>query len=351
MTDGSYKGQIDGFLKTLIEKGGSDLHLCIDKPPYGRLKDNLLHPLSEKLLSKTEVEGMLAAALRIDSVFTKLMEKEEIDTTYEGSRGRFRVNIGLSRGVPFATFRELKSDIPSPVNLGIKQEFLDVVENANYGVILIVGTTGSGKSMTMASTANHILTLSRERVITIEDPVEYIIGTPQDVVSQREVGKDTLSFASGLRAAMREDPDYIVVGEVRDLETARMAVLAAETGHVVFVTLHAKDSVSAISRYCGMFPIEEQLFIKRRLLDVLSAVQTQFLVTGVDKKKRYLVTELLVLTDEIREMVFGGKLKEVRQRMEKGECGWVMEKSAYELKERGAISDAAVSLFKAYGNQ
>lgn len=331
---------IDELLKEMIDKGGSDLHICVGKPPFARLADGFLHPLKDNYpLSRGEVEYMLNKIARTDNIFVRLLEKEEQDFTYESKIGRFRVNISLSRGLPFAVIRELKTNIPSPDALGISSRFIEAVSSASYGLVVIAGTTGSGKSTTMASVMNHILQREPVRVITIEDPIEYLIGSEKDAVSQREVGKDTLSFAAALRAAMRQDPDYIIVGEVRDIETARNAVIAAETGHIVFVTVHAKSSTSAIDRFCGVFPVEEQRMIRRRLTDNLILSQTQVIVPSVHKGRR-LATELLVVdTDETRDELFEGKVNDVRAKMEKGICGWTLNQSLKELLDKGEITE------------
>lgn len=331
---------IDNLLLEMVKRGGSDLHISVGDIPRIRLKDGLLHAISNRKLDKNFFERMLQKIFRSDNAFIRLLEKEEIDVTYESRVGRFRVNVGLAGLNPFAVFRELKSDIPFPSKLGIPDEFVKIVEEANYGLILIGGTTGSGKSTTMASVLNYMLSKYQEKVITIEDPVEYILGQFEGCkgyVLQREVGKDTLSFAAALRAAVRQDPDYIIVGEVRDTETARNCIVAAETGHIVFATIHVKDSVSAVNRYCGIFPVEEQLIIKRRLLDCLLAVQVQVLCPSL-QGGRVLATELLILNDEIREMLFDNKMQQVRKMLEEEKCGWSMNRCLQKLVQKKLIS-------------
>lgn len=340
---------IDLILSEMIKRGGSDLHISVGDVPRARLlKDGLIHPISNKKLDKNFFEKMLQKIFRSDNAFIKLLEKEEIDITYESKVGRFRVNVGLAGLNPFAVFRELKSNIPSPDKLGIPEEFVKIAEEANYGLILIGGTTGSGKSTTMASVLNYILSKYQEKVITIEDPIEYIIGQFEGCkgyVLQREVGKDTTSFASALRAAVRQDPDYIVVGEVRDAETARNCIVAAETGHIVFATIHTKDATSAISRYSGIFPVEEQLIIKRRLLDCLLAVQVQVLCPSLSGGK-VLATELLILNDEIREMLFNNEMQQVRKMLDEERCGWSMNRYLQKLMRKKLISGEVLKDFQ-----
>lgn len=340
---------IDYLLSEMVKKGGSDLHISTGDYPYVRLKDGFLHILVNKHLDRNFFERMLQKILKSDNAFIRLLEKEEIDVTYECSAGRFRVNVGLAGLQPFAVFRELKSEIPMPDKLGIPEEFVKIVEEANYGLILIGGTTGSGKSTTMASVLRYVLSRYQEKVITIEDPVEYIIGGfdgCKGYVLQREVGKDTLSFANALRAAVRQDPDYIIVGEVRDIETARNCIIAAETGHIVFATIHVKDSISAIDRFCGVFPIEEQMMIKRRLLDNLLAVQVQVLCPGVNAK-RVLATELLILNDEVREMIFKGETLKVRKLLSEEKIGWTLNNYLKKLLKKGLINEEVFRNYEA----
>ena len=338
---------IETLLKELVARGGSDLHVVQGDYPRARIAGKVV-PLYKVKLDRAFFERMLQKVMKTDNAIVKLFEKEEVDLTFEvPSVGRFRVNIGLARGVPFAVFRELKTVIPYPRQLGIPQEFVDVVERIPYGLIFVGGTTGSGKSTTLASVLNYLLKKHAKKVITIEDPVEYLIGAENELagyVIQREVGRDTKSFASALRAAMRQDPDYIVVGEVRDVETARYCVVAAETGHTVLTTIHVKDAVSAVGRFVGIFPTEEQNYLKMRLIDQLEAVQVQLLVLGKDGK-RHLATELLIFNEEVKELFLRDESRKVRRLMEEGKCGWTMRQSLEKLWKEGIIDEET---FKSY---
>ena len=332
---------IESLLMEVVKLGASDLHISVGKFPYVRQKDGRLVPLNDFKVDRSFFEKILQRVLKTENAAARLFEKEEIDVTYQLPNGeRFRVNIGLARGVPFAVFRHLRSRIPDPFQLGIPEEFVKVVEEAEYGLILLGGTTGSGKSTTLASCINYILKKYEEKVVTIEDPVEYLIGEEEGIkgyVVQREVGRDTKSFANALRAAMRQDPDYIVVGEVRDVETGRYCILAAETGHVVFATIHVKDAVSAVSRYIGMFPYEEQEYLRMRLIDQLLAIQVQFLLPSVDGG-RVLATEFLKIDDEVRELLQKRKVDQVRKLMKERKVGWVFEDDVKRLFKEGKIS-------------
>jgi len=341
---------IETLLKDLVAKGGSDLHVVQGDYPRARIVGKIV-PLCKIKLDRAFFERMLQRVMKTDNAVVKLFEKEEIDLTFEvSSVGRFRVNVGLARGVPFAVFRELKTVIPYPHQLGIPQEFVDVVERIPYGLIFVGGTTGSGKSTTLASVLNYLLKKHAKKVVTIEDPVEYLIGVEDEIagyVVQREVGRDTKSFASALRAAMRQDPDYIVVGEVRDVETARYCVIAAETGHTVLTTIHVKDAVSAVGRFVGIFPTEEQNYLKMRLIDQLEAVQVQMLVLGKDEK-RYLATELLILNEEVKKLFLKDEVRKVRSLMEKGKCGWLMRQSLEKLLQEGIIDEETFNSYCAF---
>lgn len=332
---------IESLLKELVSRGGSDLHIVLGDYPRARIAGRVV-PLCKVKLDRAFFERTLQKIMKTDNAIVKLFEKEEVDLTYEvPSVGRFRVNIGLARGVPFAVFRELKSRIPYPHELNIPHRFVEIVESMEYGLVLIGGPTGSGKSTTLASVLNYILQKNEEKVITIEDPVEYIIGADNNIrgyVIQREVGRDTKSFASALKAAMRQDPDYIVVGEVRDVETARYCIVAAETGHVVLTTVHVKDAISAVGRFVGIFPVDEQNYVKMRLIDQLEVIQVQTLVLGKDNK-RYLATEVLILNDKIKELFLENKIMEIRQKLERKECGWLMKHSIENLYQEGLIDE------------
>lgn len=332
---------IESLLKELVSRGGSDLHIVLGDYPRARIAGQIV-PLCRIRLDRAFFERTLQRIMKTDNAIVRLFEKEEVDLTYEvPAVGRFRVNVGLARGVPFAVFRELKTRIPLPHELNVPHEFVEVVEKIPYGLIFVGGPTGSGKSTTLASVLNYVLKKKAKKVITIEDPVEYVIGDGNEnkgYVIQREVGRDTKSFANALRAAMRQDPDYIVVGEVRDVETARYCIVAAETGHTVLTTIHVKDAVSAISRFVGIFPSDEQNYLKMRLIDQLEAIQVQTLVLGKDGK-RHLATELLILDDEIKELLWNDRTKEVRQKLENRECGWLMKHSIEDLWKKGLIDD------------
>jgi len=331
---------LPGLLLEMVERGGSDLHLMVGRPPLVRMKDGFLHPLREERLSRPLVDRAISDVFKgASNAAARLFSREEIDTTFSCQAGRFRVNIALSEGQPFLVLRELKSDIPEPAELGIPEAFVQAAENAPYGIAMLVGSTGSGKSTTMASVVNHILKRKAVRVITIEDPIEYLLGREGDAVSQREVGKDTLSFANALRSAMREDPDIIVVGEVRDMDTARQAIIASETGHLVFVTVHASNVLQAVNRFVGIFPFDEQRFLKRRLVDSLLAIMAQRLIPSKDGKKRYLASELLIPDHEVRNMLFNDELERVREMIAGGSHGHSLSTSIRRLVERGVISE------------
>jgi twitching motility protein PilT len=311
----------------MLDAKASDLHLANGQPPHMRVS-GLLHRMEfdYPTMDRMQMESVVSRILKSESGISRLYELEEIDLTHEWQGRRFRVNLGLSQGNIFAVFRHLKSNIPSPSTLGIPDELVSRVRKGDAGVVFVVGTTGSGKSTTLSATLGHVLLEHPYRVITIEDPVEYLIPCGRGMVTQREVGRDTLSFARALRAAMREDPDIILVGEVRDMETAQNCLAAAETGHLVLATLHTGQAYTVPNRFVGMFPLAEQNLVRQRLAESVSCVMAQRLEPN-RKGGVSINTELLDATPEVREQILSGDTMTLKVWMAEGRCGWLFSES------------------------
>ncbi|MEM4218406.1 MAG: ATPase, T2SS/T4P/T4SS family, partial [Candidatus Methanomethylicaceae archaeon] len=230
---------LDFCLSYVVEQKGSDVHIVEGYPPYARIKGDLVKiPFRYPVVDRSMIETAVRKILKTEGAISRLYERDEIDLTYEHKGERFRVNVAIAQGKIFLAIRYLEETIPPPHELGVPKEFTDVIIKHSYGVAFLVGPTGSGKSTTLVSCISYMLSKVARRVVTIEDPVEYMITPGKGIVTQREVGRDTKAFSSALRAAMREDPDVILVGEVRDTETALNCLSAAETGHLVVTTLH-----------------------------------------------------------------------------------------------------------------
>lgn len=327
------------------ELSASDLFVTERSPVFALVKKELT-PVSRPL-TKRDLETILVEAFGHQGVFAPLARAEECDfTAFEPSTGvRFRVNVALSFGKPFAVFRRLSEINRSPQELGVPEPFVSIAENYGYGLVLVIGPTGSGKSTTLASVLAELLRKHAKTVVTIEDPIEYLIPSGRGIVFQREVGRDTKSFTSGLRAAMRERPNVILVGEIRDRDTALASLAAAETGHLVFATLHAKDVAVVSERICGFFSPDEAREVRFRLSEVLVGVLAQTLVRGRNGKV-FLATEFLEVTGDLRPLILRQDrrsireiLKERKTRLADGLKRLVLEGLITEEQARGVAND------------
>jgi twitching motility protein PilT len=301
------------WLNLAVESGSSDLHLTPNYPAALRLHGDL-EELPEAILSGAEVDGLLDALAPAD-VMNQLREHRDADFSFDmpvaGQPARFRAHLFYAGRHLAACVRVIPTSIPSfdwagfPPQLGERLAFL------RDGLVILTGPTGSGKTTTLAMVVNLINQTGGYRIITVEEPVEYQFPrAANSVVTQREVGSDVRSFADGLRAGLRQDPDVILVGEVRDLETAQMALSAAETGHLVFTTLHTRDAKGAISRFADFFPQDSQATVRAQLAMSLRAIVSQRLLPGVERgSKRHLAIEVLWNTNPIASGIRNGKLE------------------------------------------
>ena len=255
--------QIEQLMEELVEAGGSDLHLAAGQPPYGRFS-GALKPMREERLSEDLCNRLIFSM--INNAQRKQLEQSwELDCAY-GLKGvsRFRVNVYRQRGSYAACLRALGSTIPSLESLGLPQ-IVEETSRRPRGLVLVTGPTGSGKTTTLAALLDHINRSRAEHILTIEDPIEFTYRNEKSVIHQRQLGDDTRSFAAALRAALREDPDVILVGEMRDLETIQLAITASETGHLVFGTLHTSSAAQTVDRMVDVFPPEQQTQIRVQL--------------------------------------------------------------------------------------
>lgn len=248
--------QIEELMEELVEQKGSDLHFSAGHQPYGRFNGEL-RPMREQVLSEESCSRMIFSLLS-NSQRTQLEQTWELDCSY-GLRGlaRFRINVFSQRGTYAASMRALNSKVPTPQELGLPSVVMDITKRPS-GLVLMTGPTGSGKSTTLASLLDHINHSRAEHIITIEDPIEFTYTNDKSLIHQRQLNEDTKSFGNVLRAALREDPDVILVGEMRDLETIQLAITAAETGHLVFATLHTSSAAQTVDRMVDMFPAGQQ---------------------------------------------------------------------------------------------
>jgi len=309
--------QIADFLKVAMERNASDLHLTVGRPPMLRIYGELLPIEGVEALTSATTQELLVPLLD-DNRKKALLTTGQVDFSY-GVRGlgRFRVNIFRQRGALSAAMRTIPSSIPSIDMLGLPEVVKGFAEKSR-GLILITGPTGSGKSTTLAAILDLINTNRNCHIITLEDPIEYLHIHKKSIINQREVGTDTDSFAGALRAALREDPDVILVGEMRDFETIQIAITAAETGHLVFATLHTNDTVQTVDRIIDVFPPNQQAQIRTQLSLVLQAVVSQQLLPRLDQQGRVIATEVMIANSAIRSLIREGKTHQIRTSIQTG---------------------------------
>jgi twitching motility protein PilT len=287
------------------EKNASDLHLSSGSPPMMRLHGDLT-PIESAALSRDGVHKMIYEILNDDQ--RRLFEENrDLDFAIElGDVARFRVNVFNQKNGEGAVFRVIPTQIRSFQDLGLP-EVVQTMALRENGLVLVTGPTGSGKSTTLAAMIDMINTSTKKHIITLEDPIEFVHKTKNCLVNQREIGSHTKSFAAALRAALREDPDVILVGEMRDLETISLALTAAETGHLVFATLHTKSAPKTIDRVIDAFPPAQQQQIRVQLAEALQGVVSQLLLPTKEKKGRVAALEIMVATVAIRNLIREGK--------------------------------------------
>jgi twitching motility protein PilT len=302
------------YLSKLVENKGSDLHVKTGTSIRGRINGEII-PFSKETLSHSD--GILLAKELLRSRFNEFIEKKNIDFTFKlNDDYRFRVNMFFQVDGVSAVFRTIPMVLPTVESLRLPP-VINSLCDLSRGLVLVTGPTGSGKTTTLASMINRINHLHKKHIITIEDPVEFVYKDDQCIVNQRAIGQDALSFADSLRAALREDPDVILVGEMRDLETIETAMHAAETGHLVLSTLHTMDTKETIGRIIGMFQGSEQNRIKMSLSSVLQGVVSQRLVKTIDKGRTAAV-EILIKNARIEALILEGRENEIPDAIKEG---------------------------------
>ncbi len=303
------------YLKNLIHNGGSDLHLKSGSIIRLRVSGDLLK-LGDKAITAEELDGIAQAILSTEQYQT-LVTTKELDCTYVlDEDNRFRVNFFYQLDGLSSVMRIIPVKILTLEELGLPNAIKELSE-MHRGLVLVTGVTGSGKSTTLAAMLNHINSTKKKHIITVEDPIEFVHPDKESLVSQRGVGQDTHSFHNALKGALREDPDIILVGEMRDLETIEIALHAANTGHLVFSTLHTLDAKETVNRIIGMFPKEEQNRIRVTLASVLSGIICQRLVKTLEGK-RAAALEIMVQTPRIIDLIAQNRDSEILDSIEEG---------------------------------
>lgn len=309
--------KIDDLLKEMSSAKGSDLHLRSHSFPVVRL-DGRLTPL-EKYgeLTLNDLEEMCRAMMNEHQEKT-FRERFECDFSYSLSgTGRFRGNAFRQRGGINVVLRIVPTKIPTFEEVGLPL-VLKKLADQSRGLILVTGTTGSGKSTTLAAMVNHINETRTCHVVTIEDPIEFLHRDQKSIISQREIGQDTLSYAEALRHLVRQDPDVVLIGEMRDPETMAAALTAAQTGHLVLATIHTIDAVQTVTRIVDLFPPHQQIQVRLQLADTLRGVVSQRLLARADGPGRVPAVEVLVVTGLVRKMIEENRLSDISEQMQKG---------------------------------
>jgi twitching motility protein PilT len=311
------------LLRKMIEQNGSDLHITTNSPPMVRVH-GVLRPLEYAELTPAETK-QLAYSVLTDAQKHRFEETLELDFSF-GIKGlsRFRANIFNQRGAVGAVFRSIPYEIRSFEELGLPV-VIDKLCEKPRGLILVTGPTGSGKSTTLAAMLDKVNRDRHEHIITVEDPIEYLHAHKGCIVNQREVHADTHSFANALRAALRQDPDVVLIGEMRDLETTETALRIAETGHLTFATLHTNSAASSINRIIDIFPAHQQAQIRTQLSMVLEGIVTQALLPKANGQGRVLAMEILVPNAAIRNLIREDKIHQIYSMMQTGQDKYGMQ--------------------------
>lgn len=300
---------VEELLLKAKNMGASDLHVTVGIAPKCRVNGKLIDMTKDKL-SPSDTDALIMPILS-ENFKEILVKNGEVDFSYSiANLGRYRVNVFKQRGSLALVIRLVGTSIPSPDSLGIPESVLDLTKKKR-GLVLVTGPTGSGKSTTLASLIDVINTNYNTHVITLEDPIEYLHQHKRAVVNQREIGLDTRSYSNALRAALREDPDVILVGEMRDLDTISIAITAAETGHLVFSTLHTIGAANTIDRMIDVFPPHQQQQIRIQLSSVLESVISQQLIPTVDRKQRVAAYEVMHVNSAIRNLIRESKSHQI----------------------------------------
>ena len=315
---------MEKILRAAVERGASDLHIKADDVFRARV-DGRLVPLTRQALTADQTRAIALALIPLEADRQRIDALHDYDCSYAvAGVGRFRVNIMRQRGAFSVVMRAIPYNVPTLQALRLPPA-VSRIADAERGMILVTGVTGSGKSSTMAAMVRQINEQYEKHIVTLENPIEFLHTDVRASVTQREIGVDTESFRSGLRAALRQDPDVILIGEMRDAETVDTAMKAAETGHLLVSTLHTPDAQSTILRTMAMFPPEEQEVVRMRLAESLHAVVSQRLLPRASGQGRVVAAEIMINTAAIRDLIAEGRVGEIRDLMTEGRMQYGMQ--------------------------
>jgi twitching motility protein PilT len=305
---------LNQLLNTMLEKKASDLHLRVGAPPLLRI-DGMLQPLDDKRLTIADL-NLIKDNILTDNQKKILAEQLAVDSSYSiESFSRFRLNLFYQRGTIAMVFRNIATIIPTIETLELPRILTSFCEKLQ-GLVIVSGPTGSGKSSSLSAILQHINTTRKLHVITIEDPIEFLFRDDKSFITQREIGLDTPNYQIGLKNAMRQDPDVMLIGEIRSMDTMEIALSAAETGHLVFTTVHANSSYDVIPRIVDAFPTDDRELVRKQLADVLIASVFQRLVPRNSGTGRVAAVEIMVKSPRIKELIEKNEIKEIREEIE-----------------------------------
>jgi twitching motility protein PilT len=333
------------ILKSAVQKNASDIHIYIGKPPVIRHHGKIQH-MSEFPEITPEKSKELVYSILYEDQIQRFEERLELDASFEiPGISRFRVNVLLQKNGVESVLRVISSKMPDPKEIGLTNVIINLTK-LSKGLVLVTGPTGSGKTTTLASLIDIINQTRNEHILTIEDPIEFVFESKNCIVRQREVGSNTLSFNDALRHALRQDPDVIFIGEMRDLETISLAISAAETGHLVFATLHTQDSPQTIDRIIDVFPSHQQQQIRVQLSNILQAVVCQQLLPSAEGKGRIAAREVMICTTAIANLIRESKTHQIYSAIETGmKFGMITMDTHLSMlvKERKITPEVAIS--------
>ena len=328
---------ISPLFKLMAEKEASDMFIIADSPVYLKIEGNL-KSVADRLVTADEIDGMISHIISTDE-YREFKDRKDLDTSlFVEGVGRFRLSFFVQKGSPGMVARRISTKLPTLEELGLPPELADI-SMTNTGLVLIVGGTGSGKSTTLAALVNHRNTNKDGHIITIEDPVEFVHEHKKSIITQREVGKDSESYRTALRGALRQAPAVLLIGEIRDRESMEAAISFAETGHLVMGTLHANNAPQTLDRIFGFFPHETHDMLKLQLSQTLNTVLAQRLIKAKRRNERCLAVEFMTVTSRIADLILKGEFQTLKSAIERsaGQGMITFDESLYGLYKAGKI--------------